>query len=168
MDELDGKRPRVPRPPACCAAGAKAWEWACAGFGCFPALERKHSLPRDALCFPWTEPSTARGAPRGQTLLLCALCHCAVKMSFIPVLAAPRLCAPISALSSHPASLGSELGARTPARAAGLRASRELLIVPWQLSSVLQGALGLRGCLEVTVGRAELLGSAWLSCQVCH
>lgn len=24
------------------------------GFGCFPGLERKQPLPRDALCFPWT------------------------------------------------------------------------------------------------------------------
>lgn len=95
------------------------------GFGCFPGLERKHSLPRDALCFPWTDPSAARGAQRGQTLYLCALCHCAVRMSFI--LAVPRLCASISTPSSHPASPGSELGAKTLARAAVLRASRELL-----------------------------------------
>lgn len=79
----------------------------CWGLAAF--LVWKENTPFPGMLF--VSHGQTRGAQRGQTLYLCALFPCAAQMSFILVLAAPRLCAPISALSSHPASLGSELGA---------------------------------------------------------
>lgn len=132
------------------------------GFGCFPGLERKHSLPRDALCFPWTDPSAARGALRGQTLCLCALCHCAGKISFILVLAVPRLCAPISTLSSRP-------GIRAGSQDIGLgcRFERQQRAAPCFLAAQFCSSGSFRASEMpgddgggLIVGRTELLGSA--------
>lgn len=101
------------------------------GFGCFPGLERKHPLPRDALCFPWTVPERCPWGSEGPDPALgCTQSlssHCAAKMSLILVLAVPRLCASLSPLRSHPASRGSELGTNGLARAAAVGAGGELL-----------------------------------------
>ena len=101
------------------------------GFGCFPGLERKHPPPWDALCFPWTIPKCCPWGSEGpDPALRCTQSlssHCAAKMPLILVLVVPRLCASMSPLRSHPASLGSELGTKGLTRAAGAGASRELL-----------------------------------------
>lgn len=72
--------------------------------------------------------SPARGAQRGQTLRSGALSPCLLtallKMSLILVLVVPGSLSPVR---SHPASLGSELGTKGLARAAGAAVGGELL-----------------------------------------
>lgn len=73
----DREGPHVPRPPACCAAGAKAWEWACAGIWLL-SWSGKKTLPSPGCSlFPMDRPERCPWGSEGPNpVLVCTLSLC--------------------------------------------------------------------------------------------
>lgn len=65
LGEPDGNKPRVPRPPARCAAGAKAWERACAGVWLLSWAGKKTAPSSGCSLFPMDGPQALPVGLRG-------------------------------------------------------------------------------------------------------
>lgn len=65
LSKPDGSKPHVPRPPACCAAGAKAWEWACAGVWLLSWAGKKTPPSLGCSLFPMDRPKPCPWGSKG-------------------------------------------------------------------------------------------------------